>query len=342
MTPKPFQATSRWASRLLAAALIGLLPLASHAADKLTVGVLKLASSGPVFIAQAKGYFEQEGVQVDLKFFDAAQPIAVAAASGDIDVGVTAFTAGFYTLAGKSGLRVIAGQSREEPGYHLIAYLATPKAYEEGLREPKDLAGKTVAITQVGSSFHYSLGLLADKYKFNLDSIKLRPVQSMGNMATTLAGGGVDAALIPATVAEPLIQSGKAKLIGWVGDQTPWQLGAVFTTEKEISKDRDALTKFLRAYKRACQDYYDAFLTKNAKGEPEKGKGAQEALDAIAKYTGQKPELIERGIAYIDPQGRFLATDVANQIKWYQAHGFVDASVDPAKIIDTSFGNAVK
>ncbi len=342
MTLNPFPSPCRWATRLLAALAIGLLPLASNAADKLTVGVLKLASSGPVFIAQAKGYFEQEGVQVDLKFFDAAQPIAVAAASGDIDVGVTAFTAGFYTLAGKSGLRVIAGQSREEPGYHLIAYLATPKAYEDGLREPKDLAGKTVAITQVGSSFHYSLGLLAEKYNFDLSSIKLRPVQSMGNMATTLAGGGVDAALIPATVAEPLIQSGKAKLLGWVGDYTPWQLGAVFTTEKAITGDREALAKFLRAYKRACQDYYDAFLKKNANGEPEQGPGAKEALEAISKYTGQKPELLVRGIAYIDPQGRFLAGDVARQIKWYQAHGFVDASIDPAKIIDTSFGNAVK
>ncbi len=342
MTRNLLQAASRWATRVIAALLIGLLPLAASAADKLTVGVLKLASSGPVFIAQAKGYFEQEGVQVDLKFFDAAQPIAVAAASGDIDVGVTAFTAGFYTLAGKSGLRVIAGQSRAEAGYHLIAYLATPKAFDEGLREPKDLAGKTVAITQVGSSFHYSLGLLADKYHFDLNSIKLRPVQSMGNMATTLAGGGVDAALIPATVAAPLIQSGKAKLIGWVGDYTPWQLGAVFTTEKAISGEHEALVKFLRAYKRACQDYYDAFLKKNAKGEPEPGPGAQAALEAIAKYTGQKPELLARGIAYIDPQGRFLADDVARQIKWYQARGFVDASVVPEKIIDSSFGNAVK
>ena len=342
MTRNPNSRAPRWATRLIAAVLIGLVPLVATAADKLTVGVLKLASSGPVFIAQAKGYFEQEGVQVDLKFFDAAQPIAVAAASGDIDVGVTAFTAGFFTLAGKSGLRVIAGQSREEPGYHLIAYLATPKAYEDGLREPKDLAGKTIAITQVGSSFHYSLGLLADKYHFDLASMKLRPVQSMGNMATTLAGGGVDAALMPATVAQPLVQSGKAKLIGWVGDYTPWQLGAVFTTEKAISRERPALEKFLRAYKRGCQDYYVAFPKKNAKGERENGPGAQAALEAIAKYTGQKPELLERGIAYIDPQGRFEADDVARQIKWYQAHGFVDASVVPAKIIDTSFGNAAK
>lgn len=331
-----------WLARMAAALAVTALPFTAVAAPKLVVGVLKLASSGPVFIAQAKGYYAHEGVEVELKFFDAAQPIAVAAAAGDIDVGVTAFTAGFYTLAGKSGLRVIAGQSREEPGYHLIAYLATPKAWDEGLREPKDLAGKTVAITQVGSSFHYSLGLLAEKYRFDLNSVKLRPVQSMSNMATTLTGGGVDAALIPATVAEPLIQSGKARLIGWVGDYTPWQLGAVFTTDKAIERDRDALVRFLRAYKRGCQDYYDAFLKKNAKGEPEPGPGAPAALDAIAKYTGQKPELIARGIAYVDPQGRFLADDVARQIKWYQAHGFVDASVNPDKIIDASFGNAVK
>ena len=155
-------------------ALAGVLAIAAGGvaraddALKARIGVLRLSSSAPVFIAQDKGYFREAGLDIELKFFDAAQPIAVATTSGDVDFGVTAFTAGLYNLAGKGTLKVIGGMSREKAGYPLIGYFASNNAYAAGLKTPKDLAGKRMAVTQVGSSFHYSLGLLADKYGFKL------------------------------------------------------------------------------------------------------------------------------------------------------------------------------
>src|SRR5205085_2811203 len=124
-------------------------------------------------------------------------PIAVATSSGDVDFGITAFTAGLYNLAGKGTLKVIGGMSREKPGYPLIGYFASNNAYAAGLKTPKDLAGKRVAVTQVGSSFHYSLGLLADKYGFKLGDVKVLPLQSLSNAAAALKGEIVDTALLP-------------------------------------------------------------------------------------------------------------------------------------------------
>src|SRR5437879_9447161 len=135
---------------------------------KARIGVLRLSSSAPVFIAQDKGYFRDAGLDIELKFFDAAQPIAVATTSGDVDFGVTAFTAGLYNLAGKGTLKVIGGMSRDKPGYPLIGYFASKNAYAAGLKTPKDLVGKRDPATQVGSTFRDSLGLLADKYGFKL------------------------------------------------------------------------------------------------------------------------------------------------------------------------------
>jgi len=88
---------------LLAIAAIAAIGLA-RADDllKAKVGVLRLSSSAPVFIAQDKGYFRDAGLDIELKFFDAAQPIAVATTSGDIDFGITAFTAGFITLRARA------------------------------------------------------------------------------------------------------------------------------------------------------------------------------------------------------------------------------------------------
>lgn len=104
--------------RLLFAALMTLSVTGAVRAEeplKAKVGVLRLSSSAPVFIAQDKGYFRDAGLDVELKFFDAAQPIAVATTSGDIDFGITAFTAGLYNLAGKGTLKVIGGMSAKRP-----------------------------------------------------------------------------------------------------------------------------------------------------------------------------------------------------------------------------------
>jgi NitT/TauT family transport system substrate-binding protein len=201
-------------ARLISAGLFVLTATGfAHADDllKARVGVLRLSSSAPVFIAQDKGYFRDAGLDIELKFFDAAQPIAVAVTSGDIDFGVTAFTAGLYNLAGKGTLKVIGGMSREKAGYPLIGYFASNNAYAAGLRTPRDLAGKRIAVTQIGSSFHYSLGLLADKYGLKLSDMKVLPLQSLSNAAAALKGETVDAALLPVSTARKLMDDGGAQ-----------------------------------------------------------------------------------------------------------------------------------
>jgi NitT/TauT family transport system substrate-binding protein len=290
---------------------------------KARVGVLRLSSSAPVFIAQDKGYFRDAGLDIDLKFFDAAQPIAVAATSGDIDFGITAFTAGLYNLAGKGTLKVIGGMSREKAGYPLIGYFASNKAYAAGLKTPRDLAGKRIAVTQVGSSFHYSLGLLADKYGFKLGDMKVLPLQSLSNAAAALKGETVDAALLPISTARKLIDDGAAKLLGWVGDETPWQVGAVFASPKTLT-NKALVTKLLAALDRADREYHDVILTAVAGGNAPINAQTRPLLEIIAKYTNLPLEQVVGNCAYIDPDGKLDVKNVANQIEWLQAQGFVD------------------
>jgi len=323
------------AATVAAALCSALLP--AFAAEPIAIGVLRLVSSGPVFIAAEKGYFAAEGLAPVLKFFDAAQPVALAVVSSDIDIGVTGLTAGFFNLAGKGALKIIAAQSREEPGYHLIAYLAGNHAYEGGLHGLADLPGHSVGLTQIGSTFHYSLGLLADKLGFDLARLRLVPLQSLANMASALTGGQVDAALMPATAALPMVERGEAKLLGWVGDETPWQLGAIFTAPRTIAERRALVERFLRAYQKGARDFYDAFLTKGPDGKPVEGDDAAAYLAIFAKYTGQPIDQLRLGIPYIDPEGRLLVRDVYHQIAWYQAQGLVDKSVEAGAVLDLSF-----
>jgi NitT/TauT family transport system substrate-binding protein len=312
-------------ARLLFAGLLAMASLQAHADEllKAKVGVLRLSSSAPVFIAQDKGYFRDAGLDIELKFFDAAQPIAVATTSGDIDFGITAFTAGLYNLAGKGTLKVIGGMSHERAGFPLIGYFASNKAYAAGLKTPRDLAGKRIAVTQVGSSFHYSLGLLADKYGFKLADIKVLPLQSLSNVTAALKGETVDAALLPISAARKLVDDGEVKQLGWVGDETPWQVGAVFASPKTLTS-KPLVTKLLAALERADREYHDVILAGVADGKAPINEQTKPLLEIIAKYTNLPLEQVVGNCAYIDPDGKLDVKNVANQIEWFQAQGFVD------------------
>ncbi|OKO77370.1 ABC transporter substrate-binding protein [Bradyrhizobium sp. AS23.2] len=329
-------------ARLALAGLVAIMAMGTAKAEdalKAKIGVLRLSSSAPVFIAQDKGYFREAGLDVELKFFDAAQPIAVATTSGDVDFGVTAFTAGLYNLAGKGVLKVIGGMSREKAGYPLIGYFASNNAYAAGLKTPKDLAGKRVAVTQVGSSFHYSLGLLADKYGFKLADVKIVPLQSLSNAAAALKGETVDAALLPVSTARKLMDEGGAKFLGWVGDETPWQLGAVFASPKTLT-NKALVTKLLVALAKADREYHDVILAAMKDGVAPVNEQTKPLLEIIAKYTNLPLEQVVGNCAYIDPDGKLDVKNVDNQIKWLREQGFADKGFDANSIIAKDYVKA--
>ncbi|MCP1836873.1 MULTISPECIES: ABC transporter substrate-binding protein [Bradyrhizobium] len=330
-----------WARLAVAGMLVWAASGIARADDllKAKIGVLRLSSSAPVFIAQDKGYLRDAGLDVELKFFDAAQPIAVATASGDVDFGVTAVTAGLYNLAGKGTLKVIGGMSREKAGYPLIGYFASNNAYAAGLKTPKDLAGKRVAVTQVGSSFHYSLGLLADKYGFKLSDVKVVPLQSLSNAAAALKGETVDAALLPVSTARTLMDSNGAKLLGWVGDETPWQLGAIFASPKALT-NAPLVTRLLTALTRADHEYHDVILTAIKDGVAPINDKTRPLLEIIAKYTNLPVAQVVGNCAYIDPDGKLDVKNLDNQIKWLQGQGFVDKGFDANAIIAKDYVKA--
>ena len=312
-------------------------PARADGGQRVRIGVLRLSSSGAVFIAKSRGYFADAGLDAELVFFDAAQPIALAAASGDIDIGVSAFTTALFTLARRGALSVIAGQSREAPGYPLIGYLASTHAPAASkFYRPQDFVGHTIGITQTGSTFQYSLGLLADKYHFPLDQVRLTALQSLANVAAAVRSGTVDGALLPVTTARPLLDSGDARLLGWVGDITPWQLGAAFVSGGARA-NTGMITRFLTAYRRGLHEYHDVLLAAEQDGVVPVTAQTQPLLAMIAEATGQSIEQVRIGLPYVDPDGRLDLADVANQIAWNQKQGFLDRGFGLDQVIDRRF-----
>jgi NitT/TauT family transport system substrate-binding protein len=308
----------------------------AQARARTSVGVLRLSSSGPVFIAHERGYFRDAGLDVELKYFTAAQQVPVAVTSGDAEFGVTGLTAAFFNLAGRGALKIVAAQSREEPGFNLVAYMVTNAAHERGFRSLRDFAGKRVGITTTGSTFHYSLGLLARKHGFDLASVTLVPLQSLPNMQAAFKGAQVDAILAPVTLARALEADGSGRVLGWVGDETPWQLGALFTSPRAIEQRRPNVERFVRAYVRGAADFHAAFNARD-RGRQVQGPDYRENLEIVARAVQQTPELVSVGLPYVDPEGRLDVGDVYNQIAFWQSLNLVGRDVAGREVVDLSF-----
>jgi NitT/TauT family transport system substrate-binding protein len=317
-------------------ALAAFAMLFSHtafAAERITISVIKAATYGAFFIAQEKGYFAANGLEVNFAYFDSSPPVAVAVVAGDLDFGIAATSAGFFNLADK--LRIVGGFAREVPGFQGMTFVASLRGWDAGVHALKDLGGHSVSIGTVGSSPHYSLSLIEAKYGIDPKSLRLVPLQTASNQASALIGGQVDAGVTISTVLMPGVERGQTKLLGFVGDETPWQLSSIFTTTKLAEERPDTVARFLRAYRLGAHDYIAAFV--GSDGRRRDGPTMPAVLDVIGKYVGQSPEQIKPAIGYVDPDARLDVRDLQRQIDWYVAQGMLKTRIDVATVIDKRF-----
>ena len=235
----------------------------SYATDtKINVGALRFTSHAASFVAMERGYFKDEGLDVTFKFFQAAQPMAVAVASKDVDYAVTAISGGLISLAEKGAAKVIGGALQEEAGIDGQKILASAAAYKAGVTSPAKLDGKSWAITQAGSSFHYMGSKIAQKEGIKLS---LKPLQKVGAIIGAMKSGQVDGWSIVPHIAKPLDKGGAVHIIGNVADYIPdYQVTVVFTSADNAANKRDTTQAFLRAFSKGAADFNAALVDKTA------------------------------------------------------------------------------
>jgi NitT/TauT family transport system substrate-binding protein len=319
--------------------LAGAFATRARAATKVNLGVLRLGSHAPSFIAYERGYLRDEGLDVELKFFEAAQPLAVAVAAGDVDYGVTAMSGGLVSLAEKNAVKVIGGALSEEKGKVGSVVLASNKAWEAGLKSPKDLAGRSFGITTAGSSFHFMAHKIAQAVGVPLSSISLKPLQKLGTLVAALSSGQIDSWAIQQSIAKKMLNEGAAKLIGTISDYAPdYQVTTVFTSTANAVDNRDKTKAFIRAYSRAVDDYDAAFVDRTA---------TQAEVDAITRilhtYVSTSSPFEDVRQMLVDDATRInrgLALSmksVIEQLEWFKAEKMVKDTITPEMLFDTSY-----
>jgi len=317
-----------------AASVVGL-PV-SAANTKINVGALRFTSHAASFVAFERGYFSDEGLDVEFKFFQAAQPMAVAIASGDADYAVTAISGGLISLAEKGAAKVIGGALSEEAGIDGQKILASDAAFKAGVDAPSKLDGRSWAVTQAGSSFHYMGSKIAAKEGV---SLKFKPLQKVGAIIGAMKSGQVDAWSIVPHIAKPLDKGGAVHIIGNVADYLPdYQVTTVFTSADNAANKREQTEAFLRAFSKGAADFNAALVDKSAGDE-----AAEDMVKLVHKYVytdrpyeKAKPSIVN-GAMRINEGAAMNATSVKDQLEWFKSEKLVKDSITFETLVDGSY-----
>lgn len=320
-----------------AALLSVLLVKPALAADtEINVGALRFTSHAASFVAYERGYFKEEGLDVTFKFFQAAQPMAVAVASKDVDYAVTAISGGLISLAEKGAAKVIGGALMEEKGIDGQKVIVSDAAFRAGVTSPAQLDGKTWGITQAGSSFHYMGAKIADKEGV---SLKYKPLQKTGAVIGAIKSGQIDSWSIVPHIAKPLSKGGAVHIIGDVADFIPdYQVTVVFTSADNAANEREKSNAFLRAFSRGADDFNAALVDKTA-GE----EAAEEMIKLVHKYVytdrpyEKAAPSIRNGAMRISKNAALNVGSVQDQLSWFQSEELVKDSITIDTLVDSSY-----
>jgi NitT/TauT family transport system substrate-binding protein len=326
-----------WHVAALCAALVAMAAPQAPAAEltPMKLGVLRIASQAPFFLGLEKGYFRELGIDAQLVFFDAAVPATLAIASRDVDIAVIGFTPAFFNLAYFGGVVVIAGHSRELPGFPNTGVFASNKAWDAGVRTMADLRGRVIGLTTIGSTNHYAVARIAEKYGFDINDNHLVPAQGLGNLAAMVMGNQIDVAAGAGTSFMALIEQNKAHLVGWAGDELSWQATGLASSPRVIAEKRAALQAVIDGYERGAAEYSAVLLDKAEDNGFKDPVAAEALLELISRYTSQPPRAIAQSLAYID--SRLDVGSLYEMVDWYREQRMIERDTDPAKFTDLTF-----
>lgn len=177
----------RTTSALVAAALFSSVSLSPAFADPLKEITLRLAwiaggVDAPVFMAAAKGYFEDEGLDVDIVDGNGSTGTIKAIGSGDFDIGIAGLgaLAQAQQAAGASDIIAVAGLLQKDPT-SIISLKGS------GITSPKDIEGKRLG-TEAGNLEDGMIKAFAEANGVDMEKVKIIVINGGGDKIALLKG----------------------------------------------------------------------------------------------------------------------------------------------------------
>ena len=308
-----------------------LAPVAARAQeDAVKLGDLLALSNAGIYLAIDEGFFKEQGIRNDSTTFASAGKMLPALTAGELDVSVGAPSAGlFNAIAQGAPYRIVAdkGQARTGAGYTMLT--VRKDLVDSGqVKSVRDLKAKKVSFFAKGITHDYIMGKMAEEVGLSIKDFDITYLAAP-NQLTAFETKAIDAAI----TTEPWgarFEERKVAVRFRMPDQVkglgPVQVGIVIYAGRFAAERHAVAQRWMNAYRKGVQ-YYNA-----------KGGQDPEVLAILEKYTKAPAQTIKAVIPpYLAPDGKPSVENLADQIKWFVANGYMPEAVGVDKVVDLQY-----
>ena len=308
---------------------------AQGAATKMRIGIVPLISSGPIFIAEARKYFEKVKLDVDIQYFKDGALAMPALVAGELDATATTLNAGLFNAFAKGApYKLVLDRGMEKPGSGSMTIAASNAMVEAGMTTPAKMAvlkGKKIAIQAPGSIDQYLFGRGLEKLGLNPRSdVEWSAGLGYPDMVKAMGAGQTDAANIPVPLGFLVERNNFGKLVfsGW--DIEPdTQLACWAMSQKYLEANKSAAARFAMAHTYAGRLFNKAAAGKDA-----------DVIKIVSEATKVPANLIEaaapRWTWFFEDGKPNIASCMAQGKFWTDTMKLVSGSVTEQQLFDLS------
>jgi NitT/TauT family transport system substrate-binding protein len=323
---------------VVALALSALLSSA-QAADQVRIGIARTMSDSGYYIADALGFFRDEGIEVTLTGFKSAAQMVAPLGSGELDVGGGTVSAGFYNAVARGiNLKIVADQASMRSGYGYSSLMVRKDLVDGGRYKTfSDLKGMKVAIGAPGTGTAAALNATLKRGGLKYGDVEVVYLGFPEHLPA-YRNKAIDASITNEPTMTRAIEEGAAvRIIG--NDVTyPDQQTAVVFYADAFAKRRELAERFMRAYLRGVRVYNDALKDGHFAGPK-----ADQVIGILTKATPIKDAALFRRIvpSWANPDGAVNMTGLRADLAFFRELGLIenkDVTVD--RVVDNSFVKA--
>jgi NitT/TauT family transport system substrate-binding protein len=296
------------------------------------VGLVGATSDAGLYIAQEKGYFREQGITVEFSQFLSGEQMVPLLGSGQLDVGGGATSAALINAVARDiPIRIVADKGSLPPGFGYQAIVVRKELVDSGAFQGcASFKGMRVANTADSDGARPALERMLAECGLSLSDIDL---VIMGNpdMPAAFRNGAIEAS----RMLEPGLSRGLEEGLFAIykrGDEIypNQQIAVLLYSPQFIASRRDVGQRFMVAYVQGLRDHWAAFT---------QGINRAEVIDILTRTTAVKnAALFEQMVPPgLNPDGYVNMRTFAADVDWWADHGYVQARIDPAQVVDNSF-----
>ncbi len=298
------------------------------------VGLLNIAGDIGIYTALERGYFAEEGIQVELVPFRSGQEQIPMLATAQIQFGTASLDVSLLNAVARDiNLHII--QDKGKPSiYQGAGVVVRADLYANGtLDEVAKLKGRTIGLSVFGNTSHMFLETALQRAGISIDDVSLITLP-VSNMPAALANGALDAAWMFEPFTAQTIMSGAGRMLIDSSEIAPhFYSQFLLVAEQFAQQNPGAVCRFVTAHLRGQRDYYRAFIS------GERVDDREILISYMRKYTAIKDRTIYDWMGYsaVDPNGYVDPTVLEEFQDWAVQKGYLSQRVDIRRLVDRRY-----